>query len=103
MCTNYLFYAFLFYRGLCDIKQIGKLNGEQFALAMWLVERCLKGQEPPVSLSPEMVPPSFRNNKAGDGHVVSNNIFLIFFFRKINRKAKYRNIPIITNISNNKI
>ncbi|XP_018318653.1 epidermal growth factor receptor substrate 15-like 1 isoform X2 [Agrilus planipennis] len=57
---------------LCDIKQSGKLNNEQFALAMWLVGRCLKGIEPPPSLTPEMIPPSFRAIKA-DGIVENNN------------------------------
>ncbi|XP_050510062.1 epidermal growth factor receptor substrate 15-like 1 isoform X2 [Diabrotica virgifera virgifera] len=58
--------------GLCDSKQVGKLNDEQFALAMWLVARCLKGIEPPVTLTPEMIPPSFRNIKPIDG-LVNNN------------------------------
>nr|CAH7760911.1 unnamed protein product [Callosobruchus chinensis] len=58
---------------LCDIKQSGKLNNEQFALAMWLVARCLKGIEPPVALTPEMVPPTFRSIKPMDGLVENNN------------------------------
>ncbi|KAL3286824.1 hypothetical protein HHI36_001314 [Cryptolaemus montrouzieri] len=58
--------------GLCDIKQSGKLNNEQFALAMWFVARCLKGIEPPATLTPEMIPPSFRSLKA-DGLVENNN------------------------------
>lgn len=33
---------------------------EQFSLAMWLVERKLKGIDPPNTLSPEMVPPGNR-------------------------------------------
>ncbi|XP_064211795.1 epidermal growth factor receptor substrate 15-like 1 isoform X3 [Tribolium castaneum] len=57
---------------LCDIKQSGKLNNEQFALAMWFVARCLKGIEPPTALTPDMVPPSFRT-KAADGLVENNN------------------------------
>ncbi|CAH2005949.1 unnamed protein product [Acanthoscelides obtectus] len=57
---------------LCDIKQSGKLNNEQFALAMWLVARCLKGIEPPPALTPEMVPPSFQSVKPVDG-IVENN------------------------------
>ncbi|KAJ8911718.1 hypothetical protein NQ315_013180 [Exocentrus adspersus] len=59
---------------LCDIKQSGKLNNEQFALAMWLVARCLKGIEPPVTLTPEMIPPSFRSVKPADGLVENNNV-----------------------------
>lgn len=59
------------FRALCDIKQVGKLNDEQFALAMWLIAKCLKGIEPPVTLTPDMVPPSFRNIKPIDGLVVS--------------------------------
>ncbi|KAF5301331.1 hypothetical protein FQA39_LY10729 [Lamprigera yunnana] len=56
---------------LCDIKQSGKLNNEQFALAMWFVARCLKGVDPPIALTPEMVPPSFRTSKPSD--VLENN------------------------------
>ncbi|KAG5884971.1 hypothetical protein JTB14_000363 [Gonioctena quinquepunctata] len=58
---------------LCDIKQSGKLNDEQFALAMWFVARCLKGIEPPTVLTTEMVPPSFRTIKPLDGLVENNN------------------------------
>ncbi|XP_074042511.1 epidermal growth factor receptor pathway substrate 15 isoform X2 [Leptinotarsa decemlineata] len=58
---------------LCDIKQSGKLNDEQFALAMWFVARCLKGIEPPGVLSADMVPPSFRTMKPLDGLVENNN------------------------------
>ncbi|XP_076257907.1 epidermal growth factor receptor pathway substrate 15 isoform X2 [Rhynchophorus ferrugineus] len=58
---------------LCDIKQTGKLNNEQFALAMWFVARCLKGLEPPPTLTPEMVPPSFRSTKPAEGVAENNN------------------------------
>lgn len=69
---------FLNFRALCDIKQSGKLNNEQFALAMWFVARCLKGTEPPATLTPEMIPPSFRTvTKSTDGLVVS--FFLLLF------------------------
>lgn len=47
---------------MCDTNQSGKLNSEQFALAMWLVDRKKKGIDPPVSLAPEMIPPSMRPN-----------------------------------------
>ncbi|XP_031620846.1 epidermal growth factor receptor substrate 15-like 1 isoform X2 [Contarinia nasturtii] len=48
---------------LCDTNQSGKLTAEQFALAMWLVERKKKnGIEPPNVLAPNMVPPSLRTN-----------------------------------------
>ncbi|XP_050440385.1 epidermal growth factor receptor substrate 15-like 1 isoform X2 [Adelges cooleyi] len=43
---------------LCDINQQGKLDLEQFCLAMWFVERKLKGIDPPTVLTSEMVPPS---------------------------------------------
>ncbi|KAK4885465.1 hypothetical protein RN001_001736 [Aquatica leii] len=56
---------------LCDIKQSGKLNNEQFALAMWFVARCLQGVDPPIALTPEMIPPSFRTTKLSD--VLENN------------------------------
>jgi epidermal growth factor receptor substrate 15 len=49
---------------LCDTHQIGKLNTEQFALAMWLIDRKKKGIDPPQVLAPEMIPPSMRPNAA---------------------------------------
>lgn len=45
---------------LCDTHQSGKLTSEQFALAMWLVERKQAGIEPPDSLAPNLIPPSLR-------------------------------------------
>uniref|UniRef100_A0A3Q4BWY2 Uncharacterized protein n=1 Tax=Mola mola TaxID=94237 RepID=A0A3Q4BWY2_MOLML len=48
---------------LCDIGDIGKLSREQFALALHLINQKLtKGLDPPQNLSPEMVPPSDRQN-----------------------------------------
>lgn len=43
---------------LCDTNQSGKLTSEQFALAMWLVDRKKNGFEPPNTLPPNMIPPS---------------------------------------------
>lgn len=46
---------------MCDIGVGGKLNCEQFALAMHFVNKKLAtGLDPPVELLPEMVPPSLR-------------------------------------------
>lgn len=45
---------------LCDTNQSGKLTSEQFALAMWMVERKQKGINPPDILAPNMIPPSMR-------------------------------------------
>lgn len=45
---------------MCDTHQSGKLTSEQFALAMWMVERKKAGIDPPDVLAPNMVPPSFR-------------------------------------------
>ncbi|XP_030583800.1 epidermal growth factor receptor substrate 15 isoform X2 [Archocentrus centrarchus] len=48
---------------LCDIGDIGKLTREQFALALYLINiKLTKGTDPPQSLSPEMIPPSDRQN-----------------------------------------
>ncbi|XP_077275160.1 epidermal growth factor receptor pathway substrate 15 isoform X4 [Temnothorax americanus] len=57
---------------LCDICQSGKLNKEQFAIAIWLIKQKLNGIDPPASLTPEMIPPSIR--KAGETIVENNNI-----------------------------
>lgn len=56
---------------LCDVKQNGSLNGEQFALAMHFVGEKLNGSSLPVVLAPEMIPPSLRSKPSiaasGDG------------------------------------
>ncbi|KAL5017305.1 hypothetical protein ScPMuIL_006894 [Solemya velum] len=51
---------------LCDMKSIGKLNSEQFALAMYLVHNKIKGIDPPAQLSLEMIPPSMRPKSGAD-------------------------------------
>ena len=48
------------FRNLCDLHQEGKLNPEQFALAMWFIQRKQAGRDPPAALTPDMVPPSMR-------------------------------------------
>ncbi|XP_073848881.1 epidermal growth factor receptor pathway substrate 15 isoform X2 [Musca autumnalis] len=50
---------------LCDTNQSGKLTLEQFALAMWMVERKQKGIDPPQVLTANMVPPSMRGIVSG--------------------------------------
>lgn len=72
MISNWRYYSF---RSLCDIKHTGKLNNEQFALAMWLINQKVKGIDPPKALTPEMVPPCLRSKP--EGQVVSFKRFLI--------------------------
>ena len=48
-------------RSLCDVQKNGKLNAEQFALAMYLVAEKVRGKDPPKELTPSMIPPSLRN------------------------------------------
>lgn len=50
---------------LCDCSQSGKLTAEQFALAMWMVDRKRNGHEPPDCLAPNMIPPSQRSQNQG--------------------------------------
>ena len=52
--------VFLFPRNLCDMKGMGKLTSDQFALAVHLMQQKLKGVDPPQSLTPELIPPSMR-------------------------------------------
>ncbi|XP_035673612.1 epidermal growth factor receptor substrate 15-like 1 isoform X1 [Branchiostoma floridae] len=56
---------------LCDEKQAGLLNTEQFALAMWLIQQQVKGIDPPQQLSPEMIPPSSRQAKSAGADVTT--------------------------------
>lgn len=54
---------------LCDIGSTGKLNNEQFALAMHFVNKKIAtGLDAPPDLLPEMVPPSFRK-KTNTGEI----------------------------------
>eukprot|EP00795_Rhopilema_esculentum_P004360 gene4360-20582_t len=46
--------------GLCDTKNAGLLNAEQFALAMHLIAKKRNGVDPPNQLTQEMIPPSMR-------------------------------------------
>lgn len=76
ICNNGTIYIFtmhsvesklLFYfslRGLCDTTGQGRLNSEQFALAMYLIHQKVMGVDPPQALQPEMVPPSMRSGSA---------------------------------------
>nr|XP_016928839.1 epidermal growth factor receptor substrate 15-like 1 isoform X5 [Drosophila suzukii] len=50
---------------LCDTNQSGKLTVDQFALAMWFVERKQRGVDPPHVLNANMVPPSMRATVSG--------------------------------------
>ncbi|XP_017148127.2 epidermal growth factor receptor substrate 15-like 1 isoform X2 [Drosophila miranda] len=50
---------------LCDTNQSGKLTVEQFALAMWFVERKQRGVDPPHVLTANMVPLSMRSTVSG--------------------------------------
>ncbi|GIY32500.1 epidermal growth factor receptor substrate 15-like 1 [Caerostris extrusa] len=51
---------------LCDIKQNGKLNSEQFALAMYLVQQKIQGIDVPTTLYSEMIPPTLRPKPSTD-------------------------------------
>lgn len=51
---------------------------EQFSLAMWLVERKLKGIDPPNTLSPEMLPPG--NRTVTPSNTVQVRILIIINF-----------------------
>lgn len=59
---------------LCDTNQSGKLTSDQFALAMWFVERKKNGIEPPQILAPNMIPPSVRSNNSMSGNDILSGI-----------------------------
>merc|ERR1719278_1282308 len=52
---------------LCDMRQQGKLNPEQFALCMYLIHQKQAGKDPPAQLTPDMLPPSMRPKGAEGG------------------------------------
>jgi len=45
---------------------MGKLTSEQFALALYLIQKKLKGIDPPAQLTLEMLPPSLRPKTGAD-------------------------------------
>lgn len=51
---------------LVDLHRAGRLNAEQFALAMHLISRKVKGFEVPEALTEEMIPPSMRTSAVPD-------------------------------------
>lgn len=60
---------------LCDIGSTGKLNSEQFALAMHFVNKKLAtGLDCPPELSPEMVPPSLRKKNTAEITIESKEL-----------------------------
>ncbi|KAB0793537.1 hypothetical protein PPYR_13157 [Photinus pyralis] len=61
---------------LSDMDSDGRLGCEEFVLAMHLCEQALQGVQPPVTLPPDLIPPSFRRgartnsvSSQGSGHV----------------------------------
>ncbi|XP_065225180.1 epidermal growth factor receptor substrate 15-like 1 isoform X2 [Planococcus citri] len=70
--------------GLCDTAEQGKLNNEQFALALWLISRKLKGIDPPAKLTPEMIPPSMRK----PSETQASNDPAVFTSQEVTRLSK---------------
>ena len=64
ICSIIFSFCFL-NRNLCDITKSGKLNSEQFALAMFLLAEKVRGKDPPKELPPNYIPPSLRHGGAG--------------------------------------
>ncbi|XP_032877202.1 intersectin-2 isoform X2 [Amblyraja radiata] len=52
---------------LADVDKDGKLRAEEFILAMHLIDVARSGQPLPITLPPELTPPSFRSSKWGEG------------------------------------
>ena len=57
------------------MNQEGKLNPEQFALAMYLVQQKQAGKDPPAALTPDMVPPSLRPKGAVGGGEAGKSVY----------------------------
>lgn len=60
---------------LCDIGSTGKLNSEQFALAMHFINKKLAtGLDAPPELLPEMIPPSLRKKSTTEMTIESKEL-----------------------------
>ena len=77
------------------MNQEGKLNPEQFALAMWLINRKQAGKDPPAALTPDMVPPSLRP-KGQDAVRYFGLIIVLFYSRFIHICIMNKKFPIAT-------
>jgi chromosome segregation ATPase len=63
------------WRTLSDGNSVGKLNNEQFALAMHFVnKKCATGLDPPAELTPEMIPPSLRPKQNTDDSFLTKDL-----------------------------
>jgi len=60
---------------LCDMRQEGKLNPEQFALCMYLIHQKQAGKDPPAQLTPDMIPPSMRPKGAEGGAGANRSVY----------------------------
>ncbi|XP_028848182.1 intersectin-1-like [Denticeps clupeoides] len=49
---------------LCDVDKDGRLAGEEFILAMHLIDMAMTGQPLPHTLSSDLIPPTFRKGSA---------------------------------------
>lgn len=58
--------CFVLSRSLADVDGDGQLKAEEFILAMHLTDMAKAGQPLPLTLPPELVPPSFRCITQGD-------------------------------------
>jgi epidermal growth factor receptor substrate 15 len=54
-------------RDLADIRKEGKLNKDEFAVAMYLINKKLGGVDPPAVLPMSLIPPSLREQGKGQG------------------------------------
>ncbi|XP_054161336.1 epidermal growth factor receptor substrate 15-like 1 [Oppia nitens] len=83
---------------LCDLKENGKLNSEQFALAMHFIKQKQIGLELPQVLSPEMIPPTLRPKPIG----IDNINALDSKSQSLNTNGK-SNIPSLQSTGNKEL
>ena len=60
MCVCVCTYTYLHHRNLCDLEGNGRLNSEQFALAMYLIAEKVRKKDIPQEMTAAMIPPSLR-------------------------------------------
>ncbi|XP_013926415.1 PREDICTED: epidermal growth factor receptor substrate 15-like 1 [Thamnophis sirtalis] len=81
---------------LADIRQMGKLNKDQFALAMYLIQQKVsKGIDPPQVLLPDMIPPSERTTPVQtlSGYLASvgTEISTLTEMRRVSKRGTLKN------------
>lgn len=68
------------HRTLADVDRDGRLQGDEFILAMHLVDMAKSGRPLPLALPQDLVPPSLRSHTHTHSHWTFSGLFVLYLF-----------------------